>query len=495
MKQSKRVLLAMALLIIAVMLSGCTLFSQKSGSVKGIVTMGDGETPIKADVFIDGKKIVTANDKGEFVILLKTGNYKIHAEYLGKTSTPSSIEITNGNVLEKQIKVSGLGILSGKIITENDKAIEGAEIKLGTIKAVTDKDGKYTMVVAPGKQDLTINYKGYVFTETYEMPESDEKKDIKITDLKAVTLAVKKLDGTSQKELEVDVIAGDYKNTVKTDDKGSITLIAPINAKVSAKLIIPHTTATITSAKDVILGTDTEVILDVEEKLLFRDDFSSDKGNYEFIGTEIADGTLKRTADAAGRATAWLKTDKIGASDNYIVVAKALGGGAAWRLNAAVPDDYDYQGKVDNLVFYGYQNPANTSGSQFSCFHGPNGPSGGPFWGWQRDLDFNNKLVNADGKETHPILELKEAKQVKGEENVCAIMLERVDGGREVSMWFDGVHQFTILDSETTVHEYPDPIGERSYFHQGGGVVLVLDPPKDDDNPSSIFTSLEIYKI
>lgn len=494
MKRNKKTLL-LSLLAVAILLSGCTLFSAKNGRLVGKVTMGDGETPIKAEVYVGDKKVTTADDKGMFSLVLKPGKYNIQARYLGKNSVILSVEIKNGaiNEIKNPVKVTGLGILNGTVKTSDDKLLVGAKVSLGAISVTADKDGKYDMIVAPGEQTLKVEYKGYTFSESYTMPEKIVEKNLQLADLAQRSLTLKNAKGEAHAALDTKVDIGTFTDSVKTNAEGLLTLIAPAaEADVTVKLPLPHTTADISVTKNATLGTATDLAIDIKDNLLFSDDFkTSNPANYVFANAEISGGKLKH-GGAAGRGLAWLKSDKIGASDNYIAIVKTLAGGATFRVNAAVPDDRDSSENINNVIFYGYQNSITTGQCQFSSFHGSNGPGGAPYWGWKRDLDFNYKAFNQEKSDTHPIIELLDDKQVAGQETIYAIKLEKVTSGRDVTIWFNGAKRFTILDSDSKDYDYPT-IGTQCFYHQGGGVALVFDAPANGND--SYYTSIEIYKL
>jgi len=280
MKLEKRVILFLSLLLTVVILSGCTLFSAKSGRLIAKVTMGDGETPINAKVFLGDKEVATADKDGKFSLVLKPGKYNVHAEFQGKSSQAQAIEIKNGaiNELKEPLKVTGLAILTGTVKTSDEKPLVGASVTLGAVSNTVDKDGKYYMVVLPGEQVLKVTYKGFSKTvnDTYDMPaETIKEEKLTIAELAERSLTLKNDKGEGHAAINATIKLGAFEDTVKTNGAGLLSFIAPAgSADVAVNLLLAGTDHSYSFTKTAVIGTATELKFDVNDKRLFYDNFT-----------------------------------------------------------------------------------------------------------------------------------------------------------------------------------------------------------------------------
>jgi len=372
MKLKNRVIFFTSLMLIVLMLSGCTLFPVANGKVVGKVTKGDGETVVPgAEVFVGGKKVVTDN-KGEFSINLLPGKYSIIAKAAGKDSDPVSFEIKKGETTQLTIKISGIAVgLSGTVKISGDKPLPGAKVSLGTTSAITGADGKYIMNVDPGEAEMVVEYKGYKYTAPFTVPEKDTAvKDFELAELAEISLTLKNNEGAAHDGLSATVEKALFKDTVNTNDVGMLSFIAPKGeADVTVNLPLLGTDHVYSFTKSATLGTTTDLVYDVADKCIFQDDFSNDLSKWvegeawdlnqwahTTKGAKIVNGVLTR--DFVAATSSGLKIKDLVVTD-AIVIVKARsteareGATAGLRIQVRNNIGYWAQGLGSNSSTYG----------------------------------------------------------------------------------------------------------------------------------------------
>jgi|GEM_PF-1951030 hypothetical protein len=491
MKGKKHWRLAVLLLTIAVLVSGCNLFAKPNRYIEGEVTMGDGKSPLgPAKIYVDDELKVETGADGKFKISVKPGSYKVKAAYGERTSAVETVNVDREDV-KVVLKIEGLGHVSGKVKLGDGSDFVGATVTFGNIQLQLDDKGAYSTFVEPGQQQIKVEYKGFVYTETYNMPSGNATKDITVADLLTRTITLKDKSDAPHKGVTINVKVGTFADSVITNDEGKASLIAPKgDAQFSFDLPIPGSGAALGFTEETELDTATTLVADIEDRKVFFDDFSSDTGAFVLSNTAIADGKLT-SVDRGARGTAWLKSTKMGIANDYLVVVKGYGDGMAYRVNAYVPDDWD-----QNIVFAGYQSAIYVKGTgsafQISSFHGSGAPMAQPWWGQIRDLDFNNGLIGGD--EGHPIIEpgsLMGIGYIADEENVFAAAIRDLDDGNHYSVYFNGQHIVEAIDTDEA-HEYPWAEEPVAYQHTGGGIVLVFEV-----NADKVFyiTEIAVYEL
>lgn len=307
----KKILVSVSLLLVLLMLSGCNLFVKKNGLVTGIVTMGDGKSPLVADIYVAGEKVVKSGADGKFTLDLKPGTYEVQAEYSGVKSQKVSVKVLSGKTVElsEKLLIQGLGVFSGVVKTADGLALSGRKVKLGTVEAVTDAEGKYRMFVTSGKQQLTVEYKGYVYSKEFNMPEADHVENITLDKIKEITLTLKNSENKAIAGYLANIEVGAFKETVTSNAEGKIKFIGvaeegQLEVKVDG---IPDEITELKSeaTATVNFATATEAVLDLSLPV-FADEFN-DLDNWEElepfeynqwlfteIGAVIKDGALRK---------------------------------------------------------------------------------------------------------------------------------------------------------------------------------------------------------
>lgn len=376
---SKKTFYLVVLVLLATVLSGCTLFGPKICAVTGKVTMGDGTVLANAEVYIvqDGKetKIATTDSKGEFNAQIKPGKYEFFAKYSEKVSAKVAFTVPRATTASLEpIKIAGLAVMSGTVQTSDGIKLEGATVKFDQIEAVTDNEGKYTMPTVSGTKDLTVSYKGYTFTESYTLADGIITKDIILSELAEVTINVKNKD-VAQANLNVTVSVGDYLINKKTDEAGQIKVIAPLKeALVKAKFQYLNIDLYKTFEKNVTLTKTVELAFDFGPD--FVDNFDNldnwvEEEDFEYnqwaITTkgfvDVVDGNVVRTQEGVSG----LKLKDIVVNDCVVAVK--------WRVTSDLPEKKTvgvrtHVRNAQDHWCYGYGTNVSTYNYELATWHG-----------------------------------------------------------------------------------------------------------------------------
>ncbi|MDD4694727.1 MAG: DUF1080 domain-containing protein [Firmicutes bacterium] len=267
----KWIFISMSLVLVVLMLSGCNLFARPNGTINGLVTMSDGETPLDAKVFVDGKEKITAGKDGKFELSLKPGSYKVHAEFSGVKSDAVDIDLTNKGT-DATLVIAGLGKINGTLKTADGLALGDQSFKIGSVDVTTTADGKYESIIAYGTLPVAVNYKGHQFSKDVEIKSGEN--DLVVDDLKEITLALK----TNSDELLVGynavVKVGSFETKAVADEASSIKFIGvtaegQLTVSENTNLLLPNevkyvdtVTVDFANATEAVLGI---VLCDFEE--------------------------------------------------------------------------------------------------------------------------------------------------------------------------------------------------------------------------------------
>lgn len=363
----------MVLVLLATVLSGCTLFGPKICAVTGKVTMGDGTVLANAEVYIvqDGKetKIATTDSKGEFNAQIKPGKYEFFAKYSEKVSAKVAFTVPRATTASLEpIKIAGLAVMSGTVQTSDGIKLEGATVKFDQIEAVTDNEGKYTIPTVSGTKDLTVSYKGYTFTESYTLADGIITKDITLSELAEVTINVKS-KGVAYGDINIAVKVGNYEVLKKTDEAGQIKVIAPLkDAIVGAKFLCKTVEENITLAKtvDIDFGTGPDFIdnFDNLDNWVEEEDFEYNQWAITTKGfVDVVNGNVVRTQEGVSG----LKLKDIVVNDCVVAVK--------WRVTSDLPEKKTvgvrtHVRNAQDHWCYGYGTNVSTYNYELATWHG-----------------------------------------------------------------------------------------------------------------------------
>lgn len=262
----KWIFISMSLVLVVLMLSGCNLFAKPNGTINGLVTMSDGETPLDAKVFVDGKEKVTAGKDGKFELSLKPGSYKVHAEFSGVKSDAVDIDLTNKGT-DATLVIAGLGKINGTLKTADGLLLNTQDFNIGTIAVTTSAEGKYESIIAYGTLPVAVDYKGHQFTKevTFKSGENDIVVDTLAN--RTIKLTNEADEPFAAKVATVEV--GDFTGKATSNTEGTITLIAPAG---DSAITIDYLVADVPvpMSRQAVLGTDAAVVFD---GVAFEDDF------------------------------------------------------------------------------------------------------------------------------------------------------------------------------------------------------------------------------
>ncbi|HOL14441.1 MAG TPA: hypothetical protein PLD61_08705, partial [Bacillota bacterium] len=323
--------LFISLLLVAVLiLSGCNLFKKPNGKIIGLVTMSDGETPIKAEILVNGEQKVTAGDDGKFEISLKPGDYKLKAVYMEVESDETTVTVEPSKNKNVKITVDGLGKVTFALKTEDGKAIPNQAFKVGDVDFTSDSTGKTgESVVAYGTYNVTLNYKGFAFSENLEIKSGEN--EIVVTGLKEISLTVKNTKGDAVPNAKATIKVGNFTEEQTTDADGKIKFIGVAG---KGELTIDPTPPRMTlpdAAKEIIgtvavdFASETEVEVNVDgdfvetfeadlDNWIEEEDWELNKWQKTVKGATVQNGILKRTEFVAS-TTSGLKLKDVEIGD------------------------------------------------------------------------------------------------------------------------------------------------------------------------------------
>ena len=329
--------LFISLLLVAVLiLSGCNLFKKPNGKIIGLVTMSDGKTPIKAKILVNGEQKVTAGDDGKFEISLKPGDYKLKAVYMEVESDETTVTVEPSKNKNVKITVDGLGKVTFALKTEDGKAIPNQAFTVSGEPFTSDSTGKTESVVAYGTYNVTLNYKGFAFSENLEIKSGEN--EIVVTGLKEISLTVKNTNGDVVPNAKATIKVGDFTEEQTTDADGKIKFIG-VEGK--GELTINTTPLmTLPDAEDAVkvidtvavdFASETEVEVDyvladfVEtfdaglDNWIEEEDWELNQWQMTVKGATVQNGILKRTEYVAS-TTSGLKLKDVEIGDAIAVI-------------------------------------------------------------------------------------------------------------------------------------------------------------------------------
>jgi len=328
--------LFISLLLVAVLiLSGCNLFKKPNGKIIGLVTMSDGKTPIKAKILVNGEQKVTAGDDGKFEISLKPGDYKLKAVYMEVESDETTVTVEPSKNKNVKITVDGLGKVTFALKTEDGKAIPNQAFKVGDVDFTSDSTGKTgESVVAYGTYNVTLNYKGFAFSEDLEIKSGEN--EIVVTGLKEISLTVKNTNGDAVPNAKATIKVGNFTEEQTTDADGKIKFIGVAG---KGELTIDPTPPRMTlpdAAKEIIgtvavdFASETEVEVNVDgdfvetfdaglDNWIEEEDWELNKWQKTVKGATVQNGILKRTEFVAS-TTSGLKLKDVEIGDAIAVI-------------------------------------------------------------------------------------------------------------------------------------------------------------------------------
>lgn len=330
--------LFISLLLVAVLiLSGCNLFKKPNGKIIGLVTMSDGETPIKAEILVNGEQKVTAGDDGKFEISLKPGDYKLKAVYMEVESDETTVTVEPSKNKNVTITVDGLGKVTFALKTEDGKAIPNQAFKVGGVDFTSDSTGKTgESVVAYGTYNVTLNYKGFAFSKNLEIKSGEN--EIVVTGLKEISLTVKNTNDDAVPNAKATIKVGNFTEEQTTDADGKIKFIG-VEGK--GELTINTTPLmTLPDAEDAVkvidtvavdFASETEVEVDVVladfvetfdaglDNWIEEEDWELNKWQMTVKGATVQNGILKRTEYVAS-TTSGLKLKNVDIGDAIAVI-------------------------------------------------------------------------------------------------------------------------------------------------------------------------------
>jgi len=331
--------LFISLLLVAVLiLSGCNLFKKPNGKIIGLVTMSDGETPIKAEILVNGEQKVTAGDDGKFEISLKPGDYKLKAVYMEVESDETTVTVEPSKNKNVKITVDGLGKVTFALKTEDGKAIPNQAFKVGDVDFTSDSTGKTgESVVAYGTYNVTLNYKGFAFSENLEIKSGEN--EIVVTGLKEISLTVKNTNGDAVPNAKATIKVGNFTEEQTTDADGKIKFIGvagkgeltiDITPLTAPRLTLPDAAKEIIGTVAVDFASETEVEVDVDgdfvetfdaglDNWIEEEDWELNKWQKTVKGATVQNGILKRTEYVAS-TTSGLKLKDVEIGDAIAVI-------------------------------------------------------------------------------------------------------------------------------------------------------------------------------
>lgn len=137
-----------------------------AGEIRSQVINNFGN-PIQATVTVEEtNQTVTTDSNGNFFVALAEGTYTLTIEGFGHETNQFEVQIVNGEVLNRSFELQAhtVGDLTGTVRSAvTGDVIPGAEVEvLGTpLKAVTNENGSFQVVVPEGRYQVRITASGY----------------------------------------------------------------------------------------------------------------------------------------------------------------------------------------------------------------------------------------------------------------------------------------------------------------------------------------------
>jgi hypothetical protein len=272
-----------------------------------------------------------------------------------------------------KITVDGLGKVTFALKTEDGKAIPNQAFKVGTADFTSDSTGKTEeSVVAYGTYNVTLNYKGFAFSENLEIKSGEN--EIVVTGLKEISLTVKNTNGDAVPNAKATIKVDGFTEEQTTDADGKIKFIG---AAAEGELTINTTPLmTLPDAKDAVKVIDTVAVdfaskTEVEVDVVLADFVETfDAGLDNWIeeedwvlnqqwqmtvkGATVQNGILKRTEYVASTTSGLkLKNVEIGNAIAVIRVRTTTERGdsvAGMRVHMRNDSDYFNKGYGANIT-------------------------------------------------------------------------------------------------------------------------------------------------
>lgn len=183
MRNSKKMTVLVTLVLIMAVLSGCNLFTKRSCTVDGKITMDDGTALQNAEVYViensAEKKIAVTDKNGAFTSVLKAGKYEVVAKYCGVSSGKVNVTVPDAvKASIPTIKITALAKLNGTVTFNNDNVLIGVKVKFDQAEALTNENGQYTLIAPTGTKNLVLEDFGY--SEAYDLAAGTSTKDINL---------------------------------------------------------------------------------------------------------------------------------------------------------------------------------------------------------------------------------------------------------------------------------------------------------------------------
>ncbi len=156
-------------------------------------------TPISnAQLIFKNRNVESVNltlytdENGDFEGLLPSGIYDVSIYAQGYISKPNMeiITIESDEMCNIEVRLSKAGKLTGIVVDENNKPLEGAKVALETnaVSTTTDENGRFEMAMTQISGNIIASLEGYYDSDpTYVKVEENEELEIKIS--------LKQLDG------------------------------------------------------------------------------------------------------------------------------------------------------------------------------------------------------------------------------------------------------------------------------------------------------------
>lgn len=247
------------------------VLSPVSCAVMGRITDGRvsvAEALVTAVPPTGAPRAVTADGRGEFVVLLPPGRFDLIAERDGYApSEPVQVDVASGQSYTGTVLVLGAaGCVLGGAVMDGSGPVPGAEVLSGPHRTEASPDGSFALAVSPGLHELTATAEGRVHTEpvVVSVPPGDEVSGLEIRMIgDAATAAGRVLCGGQPVPLAT-VSASSSSGTFETaaDLSGEFTLmLEPGQWSVSAKKYgfvpdhVPELTLAAGQTSDAVLPT------------------------------------------------------------------------------------------------------------------------------------------------------------------------------------------------------------------------------------------------
>lgn len=161
----------LSLVLVSMLVGGCTLFGSKSGQVHGVVEFSDGTPAAGYTVSLAGKT-ATVQDDGRFtfsgipyntyVLKVLLDEEVVHEQQVNVSAPSQSVAV-----------VLPGSVVSGSVRFADDQPVAGAVITIGNRKATTNEEGEFAVGgISFGEYTLQIAYGGYRYSEDLKVEDT-----------------------------------------------------------------------------------------------------------------------------------------------------------------------------------------------------------------------------------------------------------------------------------------------------------------------------------